>query len=241
MFRKLLQDIINFILPRRCLKCGKILNSNSDHFCQYCIDELNFILEPYCRKCGHPLFEGETNGKMLCPNCMKRKYNWFRYSRSAMLYDEASKNLILSFKFMDKTENAKPLAEMMYLAGRDIFTAKVDVIIPIPLHYRRMLQRRYNQSILLAQELSKKSKVSFDSLSLVRHKNTRPQVEFSGHQRIKNVKDAFSVRHPENIKGKRVLLIDDVLTTGSTLKEATIALKKAGAKSVDTLTVARVC
>ena len=135
---------------------------------------------------------------MLCASCLRKKRFPFRLSRSALCYDEASKNLILAFKFMDRTENARLLAAMLKVAGEDIFKAGVDVIVPVPLHYTRL-------------------------------------------ERVRNVKYAFSVPHPEKLAGKRVVLIDDVLTTGSTLKECAAALKKAGVRSVDALTVARVC
>ena len=113
-------------------------------------------------------------------------------------------------------------------------------MIPVPLHYTRMLKRRFNQSALLAKEIHKLNGVPVDFVSLKRRRKTRPQVEFSGHERVNNVKGAFTVKDPSRIKGKRVLLLDDVMTTGSTLKECALALKRAGAKSVDTLTIARV-
>ena len=113
--------------------------------------------------------------------------------------------------------------------------------MPVPLHYTRLVKRRYNQSALLARELGRYTGLPVDCFSLVRHRKTRPQVEFSGFERVRNVKNAFSVPHPEKLAGKRVVLIDDVLTTGSTLKECAAALKKAGVRSVDALTVARVC
>ena len=172
---------------------------------------------------------------------MKKLKTPFRLSRSAVRYDEASKNLLLALKFLDKTDNAKTLAKWLNLAGRDIWQEGVDVIVPIPLHYTRLIERRYNQSGLLASELAKLNGLPVDYTSVVRHKKTRPQVEFSGHERVKNVKGVFSVKYPDKIKGKRVVLIDDVMTTGSTLKECALALRAAGAKSVDTLTVARVC
>lgn len=222
------------------MRCGKILKENTG-LCSDCFAEIHFITEPYCHKCGHPFdFLEEHNGKLLCGRCLKRQRSVFRLSRSAFAYDESSKNLILSFKFHDKTENAKILAQMMFVAGKDIFAAGIDVIMPVPLHYTRLIKRRYNQSALLANELSKLSGIRADNMSLIRHKKTRPQVELSGMERQRNVRDVFSVKSPEKVKGRRVLLIDDVLTTGATLRECARALRKAGAKSVDTLTAGRV-
>lgn len=234
------QNLINSFLPPRCIKCGVIIGDD-DGLCSQCFNEVNFISAPYCQKCGHPFEEAPSGKKLLCGTCLKKKKTPFRLSRSAVHYDDASKNLILSFKFMDRTDNAKTLARWLNLAGQDIWKEGVDLIMPIPLHYTRLVKRRYNQSGLLAAELTKLCKIPVDYTSVVRHKKTRPQVEFSGIERVKNVKGVFSIKHPEKIKDQRIVLIDDVMTTGSTLKECALALKKAGAKSVDTLTVARVC
>ena len=148
--------------------------------------------------------------------------------------------MILALKFADRTENAGALAKWMFLAGKDLWKNDAEILIPVPLHYTRLIKRRYNQSSLLAKELGKLNGLPVDNFTLAKKRKTRPQVEFSGKERVKNVKGAFSVQNPENIKGKHVVLIDDVLTTGSTLKECALALKAAGAKSVDALTVARV-
>lgn len=145
MIGKLFRLLLDSILPRRCRKCGQILTIEGE-LCEKCLNELNFIFPPYCRKCGHPLSEKEARGKMLCASCLRKKRFPFRLSRSALCYDEASKNLILAFKFMDRTENARLLAAMLKVAGEDIFKAGVDVIVPVPLHYTRLVKRRYNQA-----------------------------------------------------------------------------------------------
>ena len=234
------EQLLNLFLPPRCLKCGKVLKDDRG-LCSHCMSEINFITEPYCYQCGHPFeFLEEKKGKLLCGNCLKSKRSVFRYSRSAFAYDESSRKLILDFKFHDHTENAKFLAQTMFVCGEDIFKEGIDLIIPVPLHYSRLVGRRYNQSAFLAKELSKISGINFDNLNLVRHKKTRPQVELSGAERRRNVKDVFSVKYHQKIKGLRILLIDDVLTTGATLQECAKALRKAGAKSVDTLTAGRV-
>lgn len=234
------RHIINFILPPRCIKCGEVVYGG-EGLCAKCFNEINFITQPYCQKCGRP-FENAPNGKQcLCGHCLKKNKTPFRLTRSAVRYDGISKNLIIAFKFLDRTDNAKPLARWLNAAGKDIWQAGADVIVPVPLHYKRLLKRKYNQCGLLASELHKLNGLPVDYTALVKHKATRPQVEFSGKERIKNIKGVFSVKHPQKIKGKRVVLIDDVMTTGSTVKECALALKKAGAKSVDVLTVARVC
>lgn len=236
----LFSKIIDILLPPRCIKCGQIITS-ADGLCEDCFNEVTFITHPFCAKCGIP-FENAPHAKdFLCGHCLQDTKSPFRMSRSALKYDDNSKPLILAFKFMDKTENARVFAKWMKISGEDIFVSGVDLIIPVPLHYTRLVKRRYNQSAILAGELSKLTGLKVDYNSVVRHVKTRPQVEFSGHARVKNVKGVFSVKHPEHIYGQRILLLDDVMTTGSTLKECAKALLKAGAKSVDTLTVARVC
>ena len=237
----ILKDILNFLLPPRCINCGKIV-SDENGLCADCFNEITFISEPFCKCCGLPFADvSGVNKNMLCPMCIKDNKKLFRYSRSAIKYETLSKNMILAFKFMDKTENAKVFAKWIQIAGKDIFSAGADVLIPVPLHYKRLVKRRYNQSALLATELGKLSSVPTDFKSLIKHKSTKPQVSYSGKARIKNIKGAFMVKYPENIKNKRVVLIDDVQTTGSTLKECAKVLLQAGAKSVDFLTVARVC
>lgn len=232
--------IIDFILPPRCICCGKTLNAK-DGVCEECFNKINFITKPHCLKCGIPFEAANSSDSKLCGLCIKDKKSTFRLSRSSMRYDDISKNMILAFKFMDKTENAKVLSQWLYIAGKEIFDEGVDIIIPVPLHYTRLLKRKYNQSALLAKKLSKKTGLKVDYSSIIRCKKTRPQVEFSGKARIKNISGAFKVKYPKNIKGKRILLIDDVYTTGSTLKECAKVLKKAGAKSIDFLTVSKTC
>lgn len=233
-----LSTLINAILPARCLHCGKII-ANDNCLCSECFEQISFITKPYCIHCGTPLLNKSVSD-LYCANCLNKKDN-LRYSRSAVIYDEFSKKLILDFKFFDHIENKKLLAQWMFFAGKDIFDAGVDVILPIPLHYMRLLKRKYNQSAILSSELSKLTNIQADYKSLIKIKKTQPQAECSGKKRITNIKNAFFVKYPDNIKGKRVLLIDDVYTTGSTLRECAKVLKKAGAKSVDSLTVAKVC
>ncbi len=235
------KSFINFILPPRCALCGHIMKIDKG-ICDSCIANIEFLKPPVCYHCGHPLGEvtSQSNKHLLCGHCLKNKRHNFRFVRSAFAYDELSKKMILDFKFYDRTDLANLLAKMLYIAGEDIFKSGVDMIIPVPLHYTRLIKRKYNQSSLLAKELGKLSGITVDNFSLRKIRRTKPQVECNGSARLKNLKGAFSVKYPDKIKGKRILLIDDVLTTGSTLKECCVTLKRAGAKSVDGLTVSRV-
>ncbi len=237
----ILQQIIDLFLPPRCINCGKIL-SKEEGLCKECADKIDFIKGQVCYKCGFPLYEekDDNSHQKLCPSCIKKKRHPFRLMRSAFSYDDFSKKMILGLKFEDKTENAKIFASWLLYAGKDIFDLGADVLIPVPLHRLRLLQRKYNQSALIAKELSKLTGIKTDFISLIKSKHTKPQIKFNGRLRIKNIKDAFKVKFPENISGKRVVIIDDVITTGATVYECIKALKKAGAKSVDVLSVSRV-
>lgn len=232
-------DILNFILPPRCLSCGKVLKSDTG-LCDNCIDKVDFLNGAVCHRCGQPLNEeAKKDRKLLCGNCFKKRRFIFRMCRSACVYDDFSKKLIVDFKFFDRTDLASFLAKMMYVSGKDIFEAGIDVIVPVPLHRTRLLKRRYNQSALLAKELGKLSGVKVDFDAVVKTRMTRPQVECNGKQRLENLRGAFDIKKKAQLAGKRVLLIDDVLTTGATLKECAAAIQKASPQSIDALTIAR--
>ena len=236
-----IKDIINFILPPRCYICGKVLNEDKA-VCDDCISKIEFLNGTICHRCGTPLFEQtkDSSNNLLCGSCLKHKKNMlFRMIRSAYIYDDFSKKLILDFKFYDKTDLASVLAKMIYVAGKDIFNEGIDVIIPVPLHYTRLIKRRYNQSALLANELGKLTNIDVDLHTLVKGKRTKAQVDCDGNERLINVKDAFYLKDVNKLKDKRVLLIDDVLTTGSTLNECAKAIKCAKPKSIDALTISR--
>ena len=237
--KSILKTILNIILPPRCPCCGKIVVLEHT-LCESCFDKIQFIAKPYCKICGIP-FENETDANLskICAKCASQK-RITRLNRSAILYDDFSKKLILDFKFFSKTQNAKLLAKWLYMAGKDIFDEGVDLIVPVPLSYKRLLFRGYNQSAVLARLLSKQAKIKTDLFNLKKIKHTKPQSSLTENARLKNVKNVFQVQNCSKIKNKRIVLIDDVLTTGATLAECAKVLLKAGAESVDTLTIARV-
>jgi len=234
-----LKVFIDFILPPRCLICGKVITSDNA-LCAECFNQITFVTKPYCQHCGKPLSFTNLGGGLYCSECLKNKHSVFYMCRSAIQYDDYSKKLILDFKFADHLENKHLLVQWLYLAGKDIFETNPDVILPVPLHYSRLFKRKYNQSAVLAHELSRKTGVLARYNILKKCRYTKPQVNCSGKQRQKNVKDAFVIKNSEFIRGKNIVLVDDVYTTGSTLRECAKILKKAGAKNVSALTVARV-
>jgi len=160
--------------------------------------------------------------------------------RSVLVYDDASKGIILRFKHGDSTHGAPTFAKWMGTVGQD-FIKTSDLIIPVPLHWTRLFMRTYNQAQIIATHLHKLAPHTTLAPSLLkRHKRTPPQGHLSKDKRAENVKASFKAPHPHLIKGKSILLVDDVLTSGTTLDACAKELKKAGAKKVFTLTLARV-
>lgn len=233
--KRIFSALINMILPPRCINCGTIL-SEKNGLCGQCFNKIHFISEPLCHRCGRPLDENNAH-QSCCGECLRQKKPLISIKRAVFIYDENSKKMILDFKFYDKTSSAETLAHMLSGAGRDIWAHSPDLLIPVPLHRSRLIKRRYNQSALLAKYLSKITQIPTDYASLIRQENTIPQAQLSQKQRKQNLKHAFSVKNPQKIKGKSVVLIDDVSTTGSTLSECARALKKAGVKDIYALTL----
>lgn len=200
--------------------------------------DLNFIEKPYCRSCGIP-FSYESQEQLICASCLDYPPPYHK-ARSALVYDETSRGLILAFKHGDQTQNALTFVPWLVRAGQDVIPQS-DVIVPVPLHRWRLWRRRYNQAALIAKELAQALDMTYRPDILVRRKATQTQGHLSTKEREKNVKQAFVI-HPDHgamVKGKNILLIDDVYTTGSTVKECAKVLKKAGAARVNVLTVAR--
>ena len=140
---KWLRLLLDILLPPRCLLCGKEIHSDNS-LCSDCFTKIDFISRPYCKKCGRP-FPETVNSSYYCAECLSKRMP-FRLCRAAVEYNDHSKKLILDFKFFDHVENKMLLARWLYMAGKDIFNAGVDLIIPVPLHYTRMFKRKYNQS-----------------------------------------------------------------------------------------------
>lgn len=175
----------------------------------------------------------------LCGECLHEHPDYSR-ARAAFKYDEHSKSLVLRLKYHDQLQLAPVYGAWLAKAGKDLAAAS-DIIVPVPLHYWRFVWRRYNQSALLAQALAKNTGLAMLPDALIRTRRTPPQAGLTRTQRYDNVKGAFAAnpRYVGRIKGKTVLLIDDVMTTGATLEQCTKALLKAGARSVNALTLAR--
>lgn len=238
MILSAIQSAVDFIVPPRCLLCHEIIGKTG-HFCGPCWRQLNFISAPQCDICGLP-FDSGSEEKMVCAPCLTQT-PIYTQARSVLVYDSVSKKLLLPFKHGDATYLAPALGKQMALISYEILN-KTDYITPVPLHWKRLFKRRYNQAALLAQHLAKFSHSSLILNLLNRHKNTQPQGHLSKRQREENVHKVFSVnpKYATLLKGTTVTLVDDVLTSGATLNACAKALKHEGARDVYAITLARV-
>jgi ComF family protein len=227
---------IDVLLPARCLICGSIVAADGA-LCSGCWDKIDFLGSPCCACCGLP-FELDEGCDALCGMCVARRPDFGR-ARAVFRYDDVSKSLILRFKHSDRIGAAPQFARWMARAGADLLR-DADLIVPVPLNRWRLLARRYNQAALLGNAISNLSGVPTCPDALVRHRRTPSQGTMGRLYRYRNVRGAFRVARPERIAGKRVLLIDDVLTSGATTGECAKTLMRAGAIAVDVLTLARV-
>jgi ComF family protein len=236
--RKSASWLLDAILPPRCLKCGELV-ADSGALCGACWPELRFLGPPCCACCGLP-FEFEMGEGSLCGACTADRPLYNR-ARAALAYDDASRDLVLRFKHADRIDGAATFAGWMARAGAELVAA-ADIIAPVPLHRWRLVRRRYNQAAVLANAIGRaRGKLVVPDL-LVRRRATPSQGHLGRSQRRRNVAGAFSL-HPgqaQVAKGARILLVDDVLTTGATAEACVKALRNAGASAVDLLVLARV-
>lgn len=235
--KELFKVYLDLIFPPLCAGCK---DKDINFLCEKCKEKINFIKDNFCAKCGG-VAEGKIISGATCGKC-KIEEKYFTISRSVARYSDVLKDIIHKFKYNKKKYLAKPLSNLMidYLRNDSSIDIKnIDIIIPVPLHKKRLQERGFNQSELLGKCLSEDFKIELASDVLFRTKNTVPQFNLSPFQRAENIKGAFEVKNQNIIKDKNILLLDDIYTTGSTLQEASKSLKKAKTKNIYCLTLAR--
>lgn len=227
----------DLILPPLCVGCAALIDRHHA-LCPVCWRDLDLITPPICDRTGVPLPGSAGPGPHLSTDAMLQPPEYAR-ARAAAIHSGLMRRLIVRFKFEDRHEALPFFTRLMSEAGRDLI-ASAEVIVPVPLHPLRLLQRRYNQSALLARALARETKKPLALSVLRRVRRTTPQVGLDRAARAQNVNAAFAVNGARRaqIAGKRVLLIDDVLTTGATVGACARTLKSAGALAVDVLALA---
>jgi ComF family protein len=233
--------LLDAVLPPLCLSCNEIVETPGG-LCAACWQGFSFIAPPYCARCALP-FAAPMDAGALCGACAARPPR-YRRARAALVYNDKSRRLLLPFKHGDRTDIARACGRWMARAGGEL-VADADLVAPVPLHWRRLLMRRYNQAQLLARVVVSAAPGSRGRLApdlLRRRRWTGSQGGLDPRERHDNVRQAFDI-HPRwsaRLAGKSVLLVDDVLTTGATVEACVRALQRGGAAQVDVLTLARV-
>jgi len=229
--------VLDAVLPPRCLACGDPVDRQGG-VCPACWRGLAFIAPPFCERCGLP-FEVDVLAGAECGACLMRPPPFAR-ARAVLVYDDASRHLVAGLKYGDQTYAAGAYGAWLARAGADLL-AEATLAVPVPLHRWRLLRRRYNQAALLGEALRRSSGLPYRPDLLIRHRQTTPQVGLSGEARHRNVTGAFRIRNDYRalVDGARIILIDDVMTTGATLTECARVLLRGGAARVDVLTLAR--
>lgn len=231
--------LLDFFFPFRCLFCGKIVRQLAEaQICPGCFSQLIFFSSPKCPRCGIGFFAEEGNDH-LCSKCLTAEES-FSQARALGPYTGLLAEVITRFKYHGATYLAKPLGKLLAAyQDPDFSWSNIDLLIPVPLHPRRLRERGFNQSLLLARIISQMRKIPLDFTTLRRIRYTQPQTQVSGAERQSNIRGAFQVKTNKPLSGKNILLVDDVFTSGNTVEECARVLIKAGAKQVNVLTLAR--
>ena len=239
--QNILIQFINIIYPPRCHICQDFLKDNGqekDLICQYCLDDFPEITSPVCPVCGKT-FESISAEDHWCEACL-RKPPFYDTLSAPYAYEDGIMEAIHLFKYGGKIHLAKSLGPL--LAEFALERIGIDenlLMMPVPLHPKKLRQRGFNQSLLLARAVKPFLKTELDFLSLRRIRYTQPQTGLKNKERRKNIKGAFQIKNGRSFKGRSVLLVDDVATTTSTLDECARVLKKAGCDKVFCLVLAR--
>jgi len=228
--------LINLIFPARCIACESY-NTQAD-LCSPCWSQLTFITRPYCNLCSLP-FAYEDEADSICGHCIKQKPQYDQ-AISILKYDDDSQKLIHKFKYRDQLHILNYLVNLMSNIGKDIIQ-EADIIIPVAMYKYKLLKRGYNQAALLAMKIASKNKILYLPQVLIKKKNSPAQAGLKKEERIKNIKNTFELnaKFIKRIQGKKILLIDDVITTGSTIDECCKILSKANPSKILVLTLAK--
>jgi ComF family protein len=228
---------LDIALPTLCVACREPVDG--DGVCAACWAKLSFIAPPYCPRLGIP-FVYDPGPGMLSMEAIADPPAYAR-ARAAVRYDDVARTLVHALKYQDRTDLAPAMGRWMARAGRELL-AEADVLVPVPLHWKRGWSRRYNQSGALARVIERQTGVKLSSEALRRVRPTQQQIGLSRKERASNVQGAFKVAADRQslVHGRRVVLIDDVLTSGATVDACARALLRAKAAAVDVLVFARV-
>lgn len=236
-----MQSALKLLYPEQCVSCREPVEGMFG-LCGACWSKTPFINGAVCDTCGTPLPEadGVEEEQLKCDDCMVITRPWSR-GRAALVYRDNARRLVLALKHSDRLDLVRPAAGWMARAASSILTRDM-LVVPIPAHWTRLFSRRYNQAAMLAQALAREERLDYAPDLLLRPRHTPPQEGMDRTARFKNLSGAI-IPHPKRgnaLEGRKVLLVDDVMTSGATFAAAAEACSQAGASGIFTLTLARV-
>lgn len=237
MIATMWQTAVDLVWPRQCQICGNTSECDSYPFlCKSCYGQAAHLSGPSCQICGLP-FRGVVDSLASCPNCKEMQVHFDR-AIAVMRFCGPVRYAIHELKYSGRIHWSRPMLKW-FMQGDEREIQNVDIIIPVPLHAVRERERGFNQARLLADGIGRARGLAVSGRALVRVRSTETQTHLNRRERLKNLLGAFRVEHPFDVEGRKILLVDDVLTTGSTASECARVLKEAGATSVLVFTLAR--
>ena len=238
-FRALALALRSLLYPPVCLLCGQGVAEREPRLCPGCAGLLQPLRPPLCLCCGREFATAESGPGHLCGDCLRQPPPFDR-ARAVLRYNEAAGRLIHAFKYRGRTAAAATFAALFAATPVAADLRPPDYIVPVPLHRRRLRRRRFNQSLELARFFFPDAGDRLQPRLLERRRHTPPQAGLDGRARRANLRGAFHCPRPEAVRGRDILLVDDVFTTGTTVGECARELRRAGANHVEALTLARV-
>lgn len=239
ILRKWYRACISFIYPLKCIVCNLSIpleEINNEFLCSRCLAKIRFIMPPLCQKCGKP------SNSNICFECNTKHNIFFDRAFSIAVYEDVWKELIHLFKYNNNDYLDGFLASFLTkLIYENPFLKESDLIIPVPLYWQDRLKRGYNQTYLLACQISRNTDIPVCVEKLIKYKKTPSQTKLSRRERINNIKGIFKLKNHKILENKKIILIDDVFTTGSTVNECARMLREAKAKCVNVITLACSC
>ena len=238
LWNNIKENLIAFLYPTtaRCSLCKRVLFLQKDPFCDNCKDKISFVDNKQCLSCGNPISDDSI--KQVCINCTDKEI-FFRDGISLFLYDDISKSIIYDFKYNNQPDVAYRCGELLSekLRSADWFNA-IDFIAYVPVSEKTFIERKYNQSAIIADAINKKCDIIIYNQLFNKKPDIKDQTTLTSQQRQENVRNAFILNDPNIVKQKNILLVDDVITSGATLNALSKLLIDAGADTIYFTTVA---
>lgn len=232
MTKNLKEYLLDMIYPKTCPVCGRIPDGNVS-VCVNCKGKFPSIKGPRCMKCSKPILNGEAE---YCYDCMEKSHHYV-CGKALWIYDDMMKRSIARFKYKGSLEYAQVYGEEIVRQHGNWVRNHGDILVPVPLHKKKEKIRGYNQAEILADAIGRRLQLPIDRDMLYRSRDTRPQKELNDKERLANLSEAFQINKGKRYLPERIMLVDDIYTTGSTIEACTNALQKAGIREVYFLSI----